>query len=660
MSIQSILQRLSNYLVSMSRDGKTALMAISDTIALSFCFMLAMWLRLGDLSQMLTFGYMPYLYIPAITVIVFFFAGLYRAVVRFIDRHLLTRTILALGGVVLFSYALSFFMSTNKIMLPRNALLIYWLVAFAYVLASRLTVRSFLRRHASSTNQTKISVAIYGASAAGVRLLEAMRADQNYNVLCFLDDKSDLVDRTISGLRVFDTNHLSDLVSQLGISQIIVAVTSASLSRRAIIFDALKKSRVPIKVAEGLLDHNNGILAKRLIRDVQIEDLLGRSPVPPRLDLFAKCISEQRVLITGAGGSIGSELCRQVATQSPDCLHLLDHSEYALYAIEQELRSRFPAVPIRAHLGSVCNHRLVNRIMSEQRIDTVYHSAAYKHVPLVESNITEGICNNVLGAKVVADAAKNNSVKTCVLVSTDKAVRPTNIMGASKRIAEMIFQAAAIESPNGTTFCMVRFGNVLGSSGSVVPLFRQQIESGGPITITHPDVIRYFMLIPEAAQLVIQAGAMAKGGDVFVLDMGDPVRITDLARMMLELAGIREKRHGGEGEIEIKYIGLRPGEKLYEELLISEGAQPSEHPLIMHTSEAFVPADVLNPLINRLLAACEQNDSGAAMEILRVAVAEYWSPDDCVSVANLDKSQKPFVGHHAPANDTVTESHASA
>ncbi|WP_373889311.1 UDP-N-acetylglucosamine 4,6-dehydratase family protein [Massilia sp. TS11] len=352
------------------------------------------------------------------------------------------------------------------------------------------------------------------------------------------------------------------------------------------------------------------------------EALLGRAPVPPDPRLFARCVSARQVLVTGAGGSIGSELCRQIAALNPRALHLLDHSELALYTVRQQLASAFPDLTLHAHLGSVCQGPLVARIFAEAGIDTVYHAAAYKHVALVESNPAEGLRNNVLGAQVVASAAARHGVRTCVLVSSDKAVRPSSVMGASKRISELIFLAAAHQSQ--TTFSIVRFGNVLESSGSVVPLFRQQLARGGPLTVTDPEVTRYFMLIPEAAQLVIQAGAMAEGGEVFVLDMGEPVRIVDLARRMIALCGLRERTpEQPDGDIAIRFIGLAPGEKLYEELLTANEAVPSSHPRILRAREPQPAVPALEAAIARLLAACDSNEAWRIAQLMRGLVGDF-------------------------------------
>ena len=364
--------------------------------------------------------------------------------------------------------------------------------------------------------------------------------------------------------------------------------------------------------------------ASRRLPDFALEQLLGRAPVQPDSALFARCVRGKNVLVTGAGGSIGSELCRQIASLAPRCLHLIDHSEFALYTIAQELRARWPQLVLHAHLGSVCSERMLERVMDGAAIHTIYHAAAYKHVSIVETNMVEGLRNNVVGARNVANAAARHGVHTCVLVSSDKAVRPSTIMGASKRLSELVFQAAQDEGAGVTTFSMVRFGNVLGSSGSVVPLFRQQLQQGGPLTITDAAMERYFMLIPEAAQLVIQAGAMAEGGEVFVLDMGAPLRIVDLARRMIALAGLTERTpRNPQGDIDIRYVGLCPGEKLQEELLIADGATPSRHPRILCMKEQALPAAQLDQYLELLLVACASNDRWLIEAMLKTIISEF-------------------------------------
>ena len=632
-------------IVSMHRTAKAALAIAVDLVALPMCFLIAMILRGGDLQLAKQFSPGSYLLVAVLTIAAFWLSDLYRAVIRFIDHRLLTLTGLALGIAVLCAYLT--LVSLNEARFPRSALAIYWFIAFSYVVMSRIGVRKLLRSKRGPCAGKALAVAIYGAGEAGARLAQTMRDGDEYRPLCFFDDKHALNERTVAGLRVFHTSRLVELGAALGIRTIVIALPAAAPERLRELMQRLGQAGVPTKILTRLVDladdkASDKSVLRDAIREIKFEDLLGRPPVPPRLDLFARCVRGKGVLVTGAGGSIGSELCRQIVTLSPARLHLIDHSEYALYTIRQELAARFPDLPIHAHLGSVCNADLVERVLAAGGIDTIYHAAAYKHVPLVETNIVEGLRNNVLGAQIIAAGAAHHSVQTCVLISSDKAVRPTNIMGASKRIAELIFQAAAARAAGGrapgaangpahatgnrtgTTFCMVRFGNVLGSSGSVIPLFQRQITRGGPVTITHPEVSRYFMLIPEAAQLVIQAGAMAKGGDVFVLDMGEPVRILDLARTMIAMHGLTERTpQQPRGDIEIQFIGLFPGEKLHEELLTDGTVFPSEHPRIMRMKESALRPNVLETCITCLMMACETHERGPIESMVKAIVSEY-------------------------------------
>lgn len=567
------------------------------------------------------YGPMSYLLVAIVTIGAFSMSDLYRAVIRFIDQRMLAVTGLTLAIAAICVYVVLFALNDEKF--PRSVLAIYWFIVFSYVVASRIMVRNLLRNLMSPPAGD--AVAIYGAGESGAHLALTMRTGNEYRPVCFFDEKHVLNERTIAGLRVFHTDRLVEMVNAMCIRSIVIALPSVSPARLREIVQRLADAGVTTKILSRLVDlADHGRNHPASIRALKFEDLLGRAPVPPRIDLFSRCVRGKTVLVTGAGGSIGSELCRQIVTLAPSRLHLLDHSEFALYTVRQELEGRFPGIPIEAHLGSVCNTNLLERILRRDHIHTIYHAAAYKHVPLVETNIVEGLRNNVLGAQVVAACAERFKVDTCVLVSSDKAVRPTNIMGASKRIAEMIFQAAAARFATHTTFCMVRFGNVLGSSGSVIPLFQRQIAHGGPLTITHPDVSRYFMLISEAAQLVIQAGAMAEGGDVFVLDMGDPVRIADLARTMIVMSGLKEKTSSNpDGDIEIKYVGLFAGEKLHEELLSDGEVYPSDHPRIMRMKEHALRPGILETYITCLMMACDTNDRAMIESMVKAIVTEY-------------------------------------
>jgi len=636
MSIQrsSLPSQFCARIIAMHRTTKVGLTIMADLIALPICFLIAMILRGGDFHLANQFDIDSYLLVAILTIGAFWLSDLYRAVIRFIDHRLLTLTGLALAIAVLCAYLA--LVVLNEARFPRSALAIYWFIAFSYVVMSRIGVRKILRSQRGPCADKALPIAIFGAGEAGARLAQTMRDGDEYQPLCFIDDKRALTDRTVAGLRVFHTSRLAERGAALGICTIVIALPTVAPERLRELMQRLGQAGLPTKILTRLVDLSDDKTENKAdqarlrdaIREIKFEDLLGRPPVPPRLDLFARCVRGKGVLVTGAGGSIGSELCRQIVTLNPARLHLIDHSEYALYTIRQELAARFPELPIHAHLGSVCNADLVERVLAGNGIDTIYHAAAYKHVPLVESNIVEGLRNNVLGAQIIAAGAARHAVQTCVLISSDKAVRPTNIMGASKRIAELIFQAAAARggagSPSRTTFCMVRFGNVLGSSGSVIPLFQRQIARGGPITITHPEVSRYFMLIPEAAQLVIQAGAMAKGGDVFVLDMGEPVRIVDLARTMIAMHGLSERTPQlPRGDIDIQFVGLFPGEKLHEELLTDGTVFPSEHPRIMRMKESALRPSVLETCITCLMMACDTHERGPIESMVKAIVAEY-------------------------------------
>lgn len=624
------LRQFCSEMVGMPRGMKIAIMIGADLLALPFCILIAMLLRVGDLSLAMHYGPMSYLLVALVTIMAFSMSDLYRAVIRFIDQRMLAVTGLTLAIAAICVYIVLFALNDEKF--PRSVLVIYWFIVFSYVVASRITVRNFLRNLMRAPPGDV--VAIYGAGESGASLALTMRTSNEFLPVCFFDEKHVMNERTIAGLRVFHTDRLVEMVNAMCIRSIVIALPSVSPARLRDIVQRLAKAGVTTRILSRLVDlGEHGRNHPAAIRMLKFEDLLGRPPVPPRIDLFSRCVRGKTVLVTGAGGSIGSELCRQIVTLGPARLHLLDHSEFALYTVRQELTSRCPGIAIEAHLGSVCNASLVERIMRRDHIHTIYHAAAYKHVPLVEANIVEGLRNNVLGAQVVAAAAERFKVDTCVLISSDKAVRPTNIMGASKRIAEMIFQAAAARFATHTTFCMVRFGNVLGSSGSVIPLFQRQIAQGGPLTITHPDVSRYFMLITEAAQLVIQAGAMAEGGDVFVLDMGDPVRIADLARTLIVMSGLKEKNAANpDGDIALKYVGLFAGEKLHEELLTDGEVFPSEHPRIMRMKENALRPAVLETYITCLMMACDTNDRAMIESMVKAIVPEY-TPQRAVETA---------------------------
>ncbi len=509
--------------------------------------------------------------------------------------------------------------------LSRGVFGIYWAGAIMYIMVSRFVAKGYLLR-ASATAEA-VRIAIYGAGQAGVQLVSALRNVRDYTPVAFIDDSQELHWTTIGGIKVYPSNRLPDLVKKLEIKEVLLALPSVSKKRQKQILEKLEPLKVKIKVTPPIESLINGELRLQDVRDIEIEDLLGRDAVVPNVHLISSCITGKSVLVTGAGGSIGSELCRQIVTLQPKRLVLLEISEFALYSIKSELSLLCATLGINVEvtpfLGAVSEREKCTRVLRTFKIDTVYHAAAYKHVPLVEHNPIEGIRNNIFGTLRIAEAAIAAEVKNFVLISTDKAVRPTNVMGATKRFAELILQALSRQQTS-TRFCMVRFGNVLGSSGSVVPLFRKQIMAGGPLTVTHPEITRYFMTIPEAAQLVLQAGAMGEGGDVFVLDMGDPVKIVDLARRMVHLSGLDVKDEANpDGDIEIQYVGLRPGEKLYEELLIGEDVEGTEHPLIMRAHEVELSWGDLKEALAALNAACDRFDYEEMRSLLLKTVSGY-------------------------------------
>lgn len=612
-----MLDRLLNF----SRHYKIALLMLMDALLLPLALLTSVLLRLGgSWDPKLDQYWWIFAVLPVWVLPIFVRLGLYRAVLGYVDDKIV-RTVFY--GVTLAVLVLTAVITMAGITpFPRTAIIIFWVFAMAYIGGSRFALRGLIRQ-LDAHESPRTPVLIYGAGRAGLQLMMALQAGREYRPIAFLDDDQTLWGKTYRGLRVHDPREVAPLIRDTKAQSILLAIPSASRSQQRRIIESLEPLRVTIKRLPGMADLVSGDVRVEELKEVGIDDLLGRDPVPPKVELLAANITGKSVMITGAGGSIGSELCRQIALGQPARLILFELSEFALYSIDQELARIAPHIPRVALLGSVTDTNRLRTVMRTFNVETVYHAAAYKHVPMVEHNPVSGIVNNALGTDICAQVSVECGVKTFVLISTDKAVRPTNVMGASKRLAELVLQARhAAGSP--TRFVMVRFGNVLGSSGSVVPLFKQQITAGGPITVTHPDITRYFMTIPEAAQLVIQAGAMGEGGDVFVLDMGEPVRIADLARRMVRLSGLEVKDDTRpDGDIEIRFTGLRPGEKLYEELLIGDGAKPTDHPRILRAEEYHLPQDELQPLLNRLHEACDQLDAEKAFLILHEIVHEF-------------------------------------
>ena len=569
-----------------SRTTKRIISLCYDTFAIALAFYIATCMRLGTFSIPVTQKELTAVAITiVITLALFTKMGMYRAILRYMTLPAMLTIVgcVCVSGLVL---AMASFFTFSKV--PRSVPFIYITTALLLIGTPRLLVRSLIALLNRQNRGNKEAVIVYGAGYTGHQLTLALQATP-YKVVAFVDDNPALHGTVLANKKVFDPSMIEALMHTHSANKILLALGSTPNSRRAEVIKRLEALPVSVQTVPAIPDILSGKARIEHIRDVEIEDLLGRDPVQANPDLMHACITGKVVMVTGAGGSIGSELCRQILRQSPKTLVLFELNEYSLYSVEQELQQEIATrgleLKLVSLLGSVQKENRLETIMRAFGVQTVYHAAAYKHVPLVEHNIVEGVRNNVFGTWYCAEAAIKAGVESFVLISTDKAVRPTNIMGASKRMAELALQGLA-QRQTTTRFTMVRFGNVLGSSGSVVPLFRQQIKQGGPITVTHPDIIRYFMTIPEAAELVIQAGAMGTGGDVFVLDMGEPVKIIDLAARMIHLSGleVKDDKHPN-GDIEILYTGLRPGEKLYEELLIGDNVSGTGHPRIMRAEE---------------------------------------------------------------------------
>ncbi len=632
-------------LVKLPPRVKKGILLVFDACLIPVSLWAALSLRLNSLTHdfnglVLVSGVLALLSLPMFTRL-----GLYRTVVR----HLAERGLWLMARAAAFSSLIlcGLTIIQSDFFLPRSIFVIYGLVLFALLALSRAAAGVLLGgRRAFARGQP---VAIYGAGESGRQLASNLRMGMDYLPVVFLDREPDLEGRSIDTLNVLNPyrDDLVDILHGLGVNQILLAIPGLARSQRRSILERLEKLAFHVRTVPSMEDILSGKARLDQLEEISIEDLLGRDQVPPLPGLLGRCVSGKSVLVTGAGGSIGSELCRQVLQQGARRLVLLDHSEFALYQIEMELRQLCERgeldIELFAILGSVQDSALVGRLFDEFSLDTVYHAAAYKHVPIVEENPFEGIRNNVFGTLVVAEAALKKRIGHFVLISTDKAVRPTNVMGASKRMAELVVQAMS-QMSQGTIFSMVRFGNVLGSSGSVVPLFRKQIAVGGPVTLTHLDVTRFFMSIPEAVQLIIQSGAMATGGEVFVLDMGEPVRIAELAERMIHLSGRRIKStECPDGDIEILVSGLRPGEKLYEELLIGDAVGGTEHPRVMRAEEMCFDWGVLEGALDQLAQMIISNDTTGLRVFLQQWVTGYAPAANVACVGMSDTTKDALV-----------------
>ncbi|TPE54281.1 polysaccharide biosynthesis protein [Maribrevibacterium harenarium] len=616
------MDKLLEGLFRLPRHWKRAISLLIDVCAISIAFWGAWVIRIDSPSVFYQEGnWVMLAVVLPVTILAFIKFGLYRAVLRYMGVKV-AGAILAGIGISTFTLVMTGFFTGYP--LPRTVPLLFAMLLLIFIAGSRFAVRAIV---ATAGRKSRERVVIYGAGSAGRQLAQALIHGNEYDPFAFIDDDENLHNTFVIGRPVYSFGHLKHMLNDTDIKQVLLAMPNIPRSQKSLILAKLEPLKVEVKSIPAMSDLVSGDAAIDQLRDVAIEDLLGREPVTPREDLMGQNITGKVVMVTGAGGSIGSELCRQILLQKPKVLVLFELSEFALYSIDGELNKlalkHGLQVEIKPIIGTVQKPNRVETVMRSFGVQTVYHAAAYKHVPLVEYNIVEGVRNNVFGTFYTAQAAANVGVERFVLVSTDKAVRPTNIMGTSKRVAELALQALA-KRYDKTTFCMVRFGNVLGSSGSVVPLFREQIRKGGPVTVTHKDITRYFMTIPEASQLVIQAGAMGKGGDVFVLDMGESVKIADLARKMIHLMGLEVKDlNNPEGDIEIQFTGLRPGEKLYEELLIGDNVEATEHPRIMTAQEVSLEWEDFQLLLNALDESCHRFDIPAVQKLLLDAPTGY-------------------------------------
>ena len=652
---EAFMERIRALLLGLPRRQKRLIQVSADVVLVWAALWLAFVVRLGIDEMVNPFLAHTWLFLiaPVVAIPLFIRFGMYRAVMRYFGNDALIAIIKAVSLSSLILGVIVYWYSNHQNIVPRSIIFNYWWLSLIMIGGLRLAMRQYFLgdwftavQHVpfASRDDGLPRVAIYGAGAAGNQLVAALRMGRAMRPVAFIDDDNSIADRIISGLHVYKPKHIQRMIDVTGAQEVLLAIPSSNRGRRREILTFLEGFPLHVRSVPGFMDLASGRVKVDDIQEVDIADLLGRDSVPAQGELLEHCIKSQTVLVTGAGGSIGSELCRQILALRPTTLLLLDHSEFNLYSILSELEQRVTreSLPVRLLpiLGSVRNPEKLLDVMKTWHVDTVYHAAAYKHVPMVEHNIAEGVLNNVIGTLNTAQAALQAGVANFVLISTDKAVRPTNVMGSTKRLAELTLQALSrevapvlfgdtgnVSRVNKTRFTMVRFGNVLGSSGSVIPLFHKQIKSGGPLTVTHPKITRYFMTIPEAAQLVIQAGSMGQGGDVFVLDMGEPVRIVELAEKMIHLSGLSVRSEKNiNGDISIEFTGLRPGEKLYEELLIGDNVVSTRHPMIMSANEDHLPWEVLKTKLTELLSAVEHDDYTRVRQLLRDTVSGY-APD---------------------------------
>ncbi len=628
------MSSLRKNLINKSRKTKQLIVVVTDLSSLLIATYCAIALSRIELSQ---FGYsevIQLLWVPFFSVFIFYLMGVYNSIMRYLDfsfMYVLVKSfVLILFFTFFFRHLISSFEITSFFFVEPLISYTGWAVGILTSLVLIIGSRIFANFLFSLVRSSK-RVLIYGAGSAGIQLAGALRSSSEMRPIAFIDADKSLHNTFLGGLKVYSPNKIERLLERHRIDEVLLAMPSASKSVLNSLLKEIENMSIRVRILPGLSDLAQGKVLVSELKEVEVTDLLGRYEVEANNILLQKNITNKVVLITGAGGSIGSEISRQVLTHGPKKVLLLDSSEFGLYQIKQDLDFLEKDIEIVAYIGNVLNKKRVRSICNTHNVDTIYHTAAYKHVPLVESNPFEGVYNNIFGTKFCLEAAIDESVETFVLISTDKAVRPTNIMGATKRFAEMILQAYSDENSKKiyTRMTMVRFGNVLGSSGSAIPLFQKQIKDGGPVTVTHPEITRYFMSISEAAELVIQAGAMGEGGDVFVLDMGDPVKIMDLAERLIRLNGLEVKNDFNlDGDVEIMFTGLRPGEKLYEELLIGDNVRKTEHSQIYQAKESHLNMVELNASLKKLEKACEIEDINSLKEIFEETVHGYKIDDN--------------------------------
>ena len=637
------MHSVKNKLINSSRRTKQILVSSIDFFSIVSATLFALYISDVNLIQIPAEQFLRLIWLPFIGVLIFASTGVYRSIVRYIDFSFIYLLISSIFIVFVFNLlAKSLFDSTlNKIFnwpelfISVESWIAGLLCAIVLLVGSRLIANYFFSDHISGNR-----VVIYGAGAAGIQLASALRVSSEMRTIAFLDNDPSLQNSFLGGIKVLHPRKLENLASKGKVDEVLIAMPSASRKKLSSLLKEIENFSIKVRILPGLAELAQGKVLVSELKEVDITDLLGRYEVEANQELLDKNIVNKTVLITGAGGSIGSEIARQVAKNSPKTLVILDSNEFALYEIKKEIESSVSEIKLKTIIANVTNKKRMMDVFHTFDVDTIYHSAAYKHVPLVEENPFEGVFNNIIGTKACLEAAIDSQTETFVLISTDKAVRPTNIMGATKRFAEMILQSYSTDN-KVTRMTMVRFGNVLGSSGSALPLFQSQIKEGGPVTVTDPEVTRYFMSIPEAAELVIQAGAMGEGGDVFILDMGKSMKIVDLAKRLINLSGLEVKdENHANGDIEIIFTGLRPGEKLYEELLIGDNVSKTEHQQILRAQEEFVEKEEIEKLVGELKEAERNNDVLTLKHIFKRVIHGYESEEKIVDVISLQKTKK--------------------